>query len=121
MQQNQPCLHLKNEGMEGCRRGDSCSLHTGYYLCIVFSSCLNKHFNLRKGPGDSFLTVYQFGMLPRIAYHSDINTSSLRTQTHQETHSLKKSGVVWHCTLDASIAHPSVSVVNFRGLSLWGS
>src|SRR3989442_11623628 len=35
------------------RRGDSRSLPAGYYLCIVFSPCLNRYFSLRKRSRDS--------------------------------------------------------------------
>ena len=55
------------------------------------------------------LTVYQWWSAPKSPDHSDVNKSSIATQTHQEAHRSKTNGDVWHSTRP-----PETSVGSFE-------
>jgi len=81
---------------DGCRRGDSGSVLNRQYLCIVSSPRLNRDFSQRKGLGDSSFDSLSDGVPPKSPDHSDVNTSHISIQTHQEAHRLTMSGDVWY-------------------------
>ena len=80
------------------RRGDSCSNLALQHLCSGFSPRLNTSPHLPNFLVDSSSDSLSLGVPPKSPDHSDVNISSISTQTHQEARSPKTSGDVWHCT-----------------------